>query len=321
MSIVKGIKVGYADITATYDSTTALSDTEGLTVVAVPLGGIASPNNTTYDGNPQYPTPTVTATVGGEVIVLVKDTDYTLSYSNNTNTGTATVTATGKGNYSGEVSSTWTINSAEIIVDVSDQEYTYNGLSQGIGVSVSLVSGEPTIKYGLSSGTYNLTTAPQFRDVKTSGTSYYTVYYQVIAENHTTNEGSYKVTIIPLTAILEWGDTSWVYDGEQHYTTCVVSNKVYGDDCVVTLSGNSITNIGSTTVTAVGFSGTDGSNYKLPVEQVLLERTLTVRAGLFVKLSGVWTPVKRVYKKVSGNWVEQEMDSAFSTSKMYKKMN
>ncbi len=321
MSIVKGIKVGNADITSIYDSTSTLSDTEGLEVVSVSLGGITSPNNTTYDGNPQYPTPTVTATVGGETVVLVKDTDYTLSYSNNTNVGTATVTATGKGNYSGTVSSTWTIGGATITVDASDQEYTYNGSSQGIGISASVVSGTPTVKYGLTSGTYDLTTTPQFRNVKTSGTSYYTVYYQVTAANHNTATGSYNITINPLIAVLTWGTTSWTYDGEVHSTTCVVSNKIFGDDCDVILSGNSITNIGSTTVTATGFSGTDGGNYTLPVEQVNIQRTLTITAGMFVKLSGVWTPVKKVYKKVSGSWVQQDMSTAFSTSKMYKKMN
>ena len=321
MSIVKGIKVGNADITSTYDSTSTLSDTEGLEVVSVPLGGIASPNNTTYDGNPQYPTPAVTATVDGEVIVLVKDTDYTLSYLNNTNVGTATVTATGKGNYSGTVSSTWTIGGATITVDAPNQEYTYNGLSQGIGISASVVSGTPTVKYGLTSGTYDLTTAPQFRNVKTSGTSYYTVYYQVTATNHNTTTGSYNITINPLIAVFTWGTTSWTYDGEVHSTTCVVSNKISGDDCDVILSGNSITNIGSTIVTATGFSGTDGGNYTLPVEQVNIQRTLSIAAGLFVKLSGIWTPVKKVYKKVSGSWVQQELNKAFSTSDVYKKMN
>jgi len=326
MSIVKGIKVGYSDITGTYDSTSTLSDTERLTVVAVPLGGIGTPNNTTYDGNPQYPTPTVTATVDGETVVLVKDTDYTLSYSNNTNAGTATVTATGKGNYSGTVSSNWTINGATITVDAPDQTYTYNGLQQGIGISVSVVSGTPTVKYGLTSGTYDLTDAPQFRNVSVSP-SYYTVYYQVTETNHNTNTGSYKVTINPLTATLVWGTTSWVYDGQEHSTTCEVSNKVSGDDCEVILSGNSITNVNESpkTVTATGFTGTDSGNYTLPVEQVSLQKTLTITAAMFVKLSNVWKPVKKVFKKVAGKWEEQAFDNwngnVFKTTESYKKMN
>jgi hypothetical protein len=43
-------------------------------------------------------------------------------------------------------------------------------------------------------------------------------------------------------------------------------------------------------------------------------------AGLYVKLSGIWTPVKKVFKKVSGNWVEQDMTTAFDTTKKYIKV-
>ena len=90
-----------------------------------------------------------------------------------------------------------------------------------------------------------------------------------------------------------------------------------GDTCTVILIGNTITDIGTNTVTATEL---DNHNYTL-TGATDLSRTLTVTAGLFVKLSGVWTPVKKVYKKVSGSWVQQDMSTAFSTSKMYKKMN
>ena len=59
----------------------------------------------TYDGSPK--TPDATVKLGGKT--LVKNTDYTLNYSNNTNAGTATLTVTGKGNYTGTVSRTFTI--------------------------------------------------------------------------------------------------------------------------------------------------------------------------------------------------------------------
>lgn len=63
---------------------------------------------------------------------LVENTDYTATFSNNTKAGTATVTYKGKGNYSGEVSTTFTINAkafttANITVAVSDNEVTYDG--------------------------------------------------------------------------------------------------------------------------------------------------------------------------------------------------
>ena len=58
--------------------------------------------------------------------------------------------------------------------------------------------------------------------------------------------------INPMVVVLNWGPTSWRYDGNPHSTTCTVTNLVPGDTCTVTLSGNSITNIGSTTVTTTG---------------------------------------------------------------------
>ncbi len=122
--------------------------------------------------------------------------------------------------------------------------------------------------------------------------------------------------IVPKVVTLQWGPTSWRYDGNPHSTTCVVSNLVSGDTCTVILSGNSITNIGSTTVTATGLSN---SNYKLPESGIT--QTLTINPGLFVKISGNWTPVKAVYKRVSGSWVQQDMTTAFSTSGRYIKSN
>ena len=124
--------------------------------------------------------------------------------------------------------------------------------------------------------------------------------------------------IYPREVILSWGTLSWVYDGQEHHTTCTVSNLVSGDTCTVTLYNNSITNIGSITVTARASEALSNSNYVLPHDE---SRTLTVSPGMFVKLSGTWTPVKEVYKKVSGTWVKQSMNEAFSTSKPYVKMN
>ena len=314
MSIIKGIKVGSSDITGTYESTSTLSDTENLTVVAVNLedaGSISSISSTTYNGSAHTPLPTVTATVGNEVVTLVKDTDYTLSYSNNTNAGQATVTVTGIGNYTGVISANWTINSAEIVVTYTDQTYQYNKTPQGSGISVSTVDEEPTIKYGLTSGTYNLTDVPHFTNVSNN-----TVYYKVTAPNHTDAIGSYTVNITPITAELQWGTLYWTYDGNPHSTTCTVNNLISGDICDVILSGNSITEVGSTTVTATGLSN---SNYVLASDN--LTAILTINPGMFIKLSGVWTPVKKVFKKISGDWVEQNVNTTFSTSEVYKKVN
>ena len=320
MARIKGIKVGITDIISTYSDETSQSDSKQLEVVAVAFqdvsGAISTPENTVYTGSPITPTPTVTVTLDGVVTTLELGSDYTLSYSNNTNAGQATVTATGTGNYTGTLSSNWTITGATLTVVANDQSYIYDGNLHGSSVTATSVNNQPvTIKYGLTEGTYNLDSAPQIRNVGEISSGI--VYFQVTAPNHITYTGSYQLVITPIVANLTWGVTSWTYDGLAHSTTCVVSNLLSGDTCDVILSGNSITNIGSTTVTATGLTN---SNYTLTGASDTT-MTITIDPGLFVKLSGTWTVVKSVWKKISGEWVEQDMNSAFSTSERYKKMN
>jgi 2-C-methyl-D-erythritol 4-phosphate cytidylyltransferase len=183
----------------------------------------------------------------------------------------------------------------------------------GSAITVSDLKGSQTatIKYRTaSSGEYTLTSPPT-----RSAAGSQTVYWQVTAPNHATQTGSYTLTITSLVAVLSWGETTWTYDGQGHSTTCIVSNLIPGDTCNVILGNNSITNIGSETVTAIALSNT---NYELPTDSTV-SITITITHGLFIKLSGVWTPVKEVYKRVSGSWVKQDMTTAFSTSESYVK--
>lgn len=100
-----------------------------------------------------------------------------------------------------------TVNPATITVvttgktSVINQSYSYTGSAQGVGLTATTVGNQTaTIKYGTTSGTYNLSSAPQATSVADSKT----VYYQVTAPNHTTVTGSYTLTItkraIPITA-------------------------------------------------------------------------------------------------------------------------
>ncbi|MBQ6844949.1 MAG: leucine-rich repeat protein, partial [Agathobacter sp.] len=65
-----------------------------------------SKSSYTYDGKNKKPS--VTIKLGDKT--LVKDTDYTVNYKNNKNIGKATVTIKGKGNYTGTLTKTFTIN-------------------------------------------------------------------------------------------------------------------------------------------------------------------------------------------------------------------
>lgn len=319
MSIIRGTKVGKTTITSVYSDGNDRSDSKEFTVTAVSLSSISKPSNTVYTGSPIEPVVSVTAIVDGVSKTLTVNEDYLLTYSNNTNAGTATVTATGINNFKGSVSQTWTITGAEITVTANDQSYDYDGLYHGGPVSATTIGNNAvTITYNMSqpSGTndYPVTETPQIRNVDDSGT----VYFKVSAPNHLDYVGSYNLEVGAKEATLSWGVTSWIFDGTAHQTTCMVTNLVSGDTCDVILSGNTITNIGSTVVTATGLSN---SNYTLPSDANVLSVTLSVSPGLFVKLSGTWTPVKEVYKRISGTWVKQAMESAFSTSEKYIKMN
>lgn len=312
MSIIKGIKVGTTDITSQYSSK---SDTKSLEVTAVSLESISKPGNTTYTGSPIKVKPVLTNTFNGTEVELVEGIDYELSYSNNTNVGTATVTATGKGNYKGTLSETWQITGADFTVTANDQSFEYDGKYHGTGITVSGVgSVTPVVMYGRNIGVYDSDTIPQIRNVVDSGT----VYFKVSAQNHNDYVGTYELNIGPKTAVLEWGQLTWTYDGNEHRTTCVVSNLIAGDSCTVTLHGNQIIAIGTKTVTARASDSLSNPNYVLLEDE---SRTLEIKPGLFVRLVNEWIPVKKVFKMVSGVWVQQDPMNAFSTSARYVKVD
>ena len=114
------------------------STSEQFTILPRDIGGadmILSKYVYTYSGNVK--TPLATVAYGDKT--LIKGTDYTVSYSENTNAGTALVTVTGKGNYSGTLCETFTIQpkmftSAE--VTLSKDSYSYSGNAKQPGVTV-----------------------------------------------------------------------------------------------------------------------------------------------------------------------------------------
>ena len=68
-------------------------------------------------------------------------------------------------------------------------------------------------------------------------------------------------TIAQRTIGLNWGTTSWAYDGSTHSTTCAPTNVVNGDNCQLFLENNLVgPNTGKVTCTAV----VKNPNYKVP---------------------------------------------------------
>ena len=289
-----------ADVTVEYEETATASASGGGTPSG-PQGAVQyrTQNPTTLGWNPW----TTTAPKQTEVGTIKYQAIYTgnASYKPSAVSNTATLTVTPK----------------KIIKPTAKTGLVYNGNMQD-GVNPPRYASELA--------------SPSSEVVKFSGTTSrenagnYSATYRIVNSNYcwvdmTAAPVTVNWSIAQLEATLRWGTREWLYDGNSHSTTCGVSNIIkiqtssgfIYDSCMVTLSGNSITEIGSTLVTATALSN---SNYKLPSSK---STTLTIRPCMHVKSSGGWVPVIQAYKKENGVWVRQTttIGSLFSTSEKY----
>ena len=100
----------------------------------------------TYNG--KLLKPSVTVTAGNKK--LKKNTDYVVTYKNNLHAGTATVTVTGKGNYTGTVTKTFTINplkASKITVKGTWKDTNADGVKDGGALTVTY--GKRLLKEGV----------------------------------------------------------------------------------------------------------------------------------------------------------------------------
>ena len=116
---------------------------------------------------------------------LDKGTDYTLSFNNNINAGTATVTATGKGNYTGNIATTYTITpcslSSASIESIERQTYTGSQIKPTPAVTLSGKTLTPGVDFtfsydtNLEPGTYG-TVKINAKSSNYTGSSYRNFY-------------------------------------------------------------------------------------------------------------------------------------------------
>ena len=137
-----------------------------------------------------------------------------------------------------------------LTVELSQTTYTYDKTAKTPTVTIKngstvIPSNEYTVTY---SNNINAGTATVTISDNTGG-------------NYTFVTKTVNFTINKRTVTLTWGTLSWTYNGSAHSTTCTAGNLCSGDNCTVNLTGNSITNAGSTIVTASSLSN---SNYVLP---------------------------------------------------------
>lgn len=103
----------------------------------------------TYDGTAHEPKATVT--LNGKT--LSSDTEYDLTYTDSINAGSATATVTGKGNYSGTVTTTYSIAPADISsaqVTIPEQAYTGSPLTPVPSVKIGGKELSPDVDFTVS---------------------------------------------------------------------------------------------------------------------------------------------------------------------------
>ena len=102
---------------------------------------------------------------------------------------------------------TVTISPKAMTVSASGYTGDYDEQPHGITVTVTDPASSATVKYGTVEGTYDLDASPTQTEVGSK-----TVYYQVTAENYTTNTGSATVTINPKGSSGTPGEKTLVYN-------------------------------------------------------------------------------------------------------------
>ncbi|MCD7893246.1 MAG: L,D-transpeptidase family protein [Erysipelotrichaceae bacterium] len=256
LSYINNTNVGTATITITGigDYTDTYTKTFEITTKSIAnFTATLSTSSYTYDGTAKKPTVTVKDANGN---ILVNGTDYMVTYSDNTKIGTATVKITGKGNYTGTITKTFTINSINITnftATLSKTSYTYDGSAKKPTVTVKDANGKTLTKGTDYSVSYKNNTNAGTATVTITGIGNYS---STLTKTFTINTKS----ISKFTATLS--KTSYTYTGSSIKTTVTVKdasgNKlVSGTDFSVSYKNN--TSVGTATVTIKGIGNYSGS--------------------------------------------------------------
>ncbi len=183
------------------------------------------------------------------------------------------------------------VASGDIIITAKGLEVTYDGNPHSISVFVTSPD-DATVKYGKTSGIYDLTTNPTYTKAGT-----YTVYYQITREKYNTVTGSQTVVINKAHGSISFATSSLSKTYEDEPFTNELNNT--GDGTVIYASSNTavatvdangkvtIVGHGETTITATVTDGenyeyaTKTASYKLGVGSAVMEVTATGYEGTY----------------------------------------
>ena len=127
-----------------------------------------------------------------------------------------------------------TINKATLTDNTEDVTATYDGTAKSISLNISGFNDGydlstalgAQIRYGTSSGNYNLTSNPTVTNVADSKT----IYYQITFANYNTITGSKKITINKATLTDNTKDVTATYDGTAKSISLNISGFISGQN-------------------------------------------------------------------------------------------
>ncbi len=161
---------------------------------------------------------------------------------------------------------TFTIGENMIEVNVTNCDVIYDGEEHTISVEATNLEGDDATSKKIYYGTLDSDGRILYSDNNPSykNAGEYTVFYKITAGNHADALGSATVKISPKTVNLNWSNTSFDYDGEQHVPSVKIGSEsiISGDEVNATVAGVE-TEAGNYTATVTSL---DNDNYALPKE-------------------------------------------------------
>ena len=216
-----------------------------------------------YNGTEQKPTATVSGAVGNDAPTVTVSGG---KINKGTYTATATLSSNPNSNYKLPTSLTkqFTIAQKELTLTWgSNTTFVYNGTEQKPTATVSGAVGNDAPTVTVSGGKINKGTYTATATLSSNPNSNYKLPTAVTKQ----------FTINPKEVTIDWGETTFTYNGSaQKPTASVVSGLIGTDACLVTVTGEQ-TNAGSYTATASALSNT---NYQLSA-QATTQFTITAK--------------------------------------------
>lgn len=234
---------------------------------------------------------TVKASTSNSNIATVSVSNNKVTVTAGTTSGVATITITtvNDSNHTA-VSATYkaTVKKGTLKYTASNFTGTYDKSAHGI--SITDVTSGATVKYGNSSGTYNLTASPTRTDAGTT-----TVYYQITKEGYNTVTGSKTITINKANGSVTLSGTNGTITTQDSISFTVKSNlssgklSVASNDTAIasaTISGTTITVKPGTKEGTANITVTSAATTNYKAASAVYKATLSHKYSTSAK---VWT--------------------------------